>query len=101
MIYCPSCGKEMHESARACPSCGAPNQNAPVEEGKSRIVAGVLALLLGGFGVHRFYLGQIGRGMLYLLFFWTCVPGIIALVEGIVYLCGSEAAFNAKFNRRY
>lgn len=99
MIYCQGCGKEMHESAQACPSCGAPNANA-LTGNKSRVVAGVLALLVGCFGVHHFYLGNIGRGILYLLFFWICIPGIIAFIEGIVFLCGSDQAFNAKYNRR-
>ena len=42
------------------------------------------ALLLGGFGVHKFYAGRIGLGILYLVFFWTFIPAIVALIEGIV-----------------
>ena len=41
----------------------------------------LLAFLLGSFGAHRFYLGEIGTGFLYILFCWTFVPHIIALVE--------------------
>ncbi len=47
----------------------------------------VLALLLGGIGVHKFYAGKIGMGICYLLFCWTCIPAIIALVEGISAVC--------------
>lgn len=63
---------------------------------KSRIAAGVLALLLGGIGVHKFYLGKIGLGILYLLFSWTFIPGVIALIEGIIYLCSSDETFCIK-----
>ncbi|WP_313992564.1 TM2 domain-containing protein [uncultured Selenomonas sp.] len=42
------------------------------------------ALLFGGLGVHKFYAGRIVMGIVYLLFFWTVIPAIIALIEGIV-----------------
>lgn len=41
----------------------------------------LFCMLLGGIGGHRFYLGQNGLGVLYLLFVWTLVPSIIATVE--------------------
>ena len=47
----------------------------------------VLALLLGGIGAHKFYAGKIGTGICYLLFCWTAIPAIIALIEGISALC--------------
>lgn len=65
--------------------------------GKSKITAVLLALFLGGIGAHKFYLGSIGLGILYLLFFWTGIPLIIALIEGIVYLRMSEEEFRAKY----
>ncbi|MDD3114217.1 MAG: TM2 domain-containing protein [Anaerovibrio sp.] len=43
----------------------------------------LLALFLGGFGAHKFYTGRIGLGILYLVFFWTWIPGIIAAIEAI------------------
>lgn len=57
----------------------------------------LFALFLGGFGIHKFYLGRIGAGVLYLLFFWTFIPSIIALIEGIVYLCMSDDRFHEKY----
>jgi len=49
---------------------------------KKSVGAGVLlALFLGGFGFHKFYLGQPGLGVLYLLFCWTFIPSIISVVE--------------------
>lgn len=64
---------------------------------KSKVAAGLLALFLGGLGVHKFYLGQIGMGFLYLLLCWTYVPAIIALIEGIIYLSSSDADFDRKY----
>ena len=48
---------------------------------KNPTVAVILALFLGGIGAHKFYLGQTGLGILYLLFFWTYIPAIIAFFE--------------------
>jgi len=45
----------------------------------------LLCLFLGGIGIHKFYQGKTGQGILYLLFFWTYIPGIIAFVELITY----------------
>nr|WP_228128000.1 TM2 domain-containing protein [Acinetobacter soli] len=61
------------------------------------MAAGVLALFLGGFGVHKFYLGKVGQGILYLLFFWTFIPAIIAFFEAIIYFCTSDENFAKKY----
>ena len=45
----------------------------------------VLAALLGDFGLHHFYLGQPFLGMLYLLFCWTGIPGVLASLEACRY----------------
>lgn len=47
----------------------------------------VLAILLGNFGLHRFYAGRIGLGVFYLVFCWTGIPAILGLVDGISALC--------------
>ena len=56
----------------------------------SRGTAGVLALLLGCFGVHRFYQGRWKSGILFLLFFWTGIPGVLGLMEGVHLICADE-----------
>ena len=48
---------------------------------KDETVAILLAVFLGGFGAHRFYMGDIGPGLLYVVFSWTLIPHIVALVE--------------------
>lgn len=65
---------------------------------KSKTTALLLCLFLGGFGAHKFYLGQTGLGILYLLFCWTFIPGLIAIIDLIVLLLMSEEAFNQKYN---
>lgn len=65
---------------------------------RNKIVAGLLAIFLGAFGVHKFYLGKIGQGILYLVFCWTFIPGFVGFIEGIVYLAMSEEKFNQKYN---
>jgi TM2 domain-containing membrane protein YozV len=65
---------------------------------KNKSTAGILALLLGGLGAHKFYLGRIFQGLLYLVFCWTFIPAVVALIEGIWYLTMSDADFNARFN---
>ncbi len=67
---------------------------------KSKIVAGILALLLGGLGIHKFYLGKIGMGILYLCFCWTGVPGVIGFIEGIIYLLSNDENFQLKHHVR-
>jgi TM2 domain-containing membrane protein YozV len=67
---------------------------------KSKVAAGILAILLGGIGVHKFYLGKVGMGILYLLFCWTGVPAFLGLIEGIMYLCSNDENFQLKHHVR-
>ncbi len=48
---------------------------------KSDVVAILLAFFLGSFGAHRFYLGENGWGILYVLFCWTFIPHLISFVK--------------------
>ncbi|AZB00690.1 TM2 domain-containing protein [Chryseobacterium joostei] len=65
---------------------------------KSKFTATILALFLGGLGIHRFYLGQNIKGILYLLFFWTFVPALIAFFDFLIFITMSEERFNYKYN---
>lgn len=68
---------------------------------KSKTTTGILALIFGGIGLHKFYLGKIWLGILYLLFCWTLIPSLIGVIEGIVYLLMPNDKFNLKYNTRY
>lgn len=126
---CPQCGAPAEANAAKCVYCGAsiitqqtvqpqvqtqaqPQvivvQQAPADPHperknwpvKSKIAAALLAFFLGGIGVHKFYLGKVGSGILYLLFCWTGIPSIFALIDGIVYLCTSDENFMIKYKCR-
>jgi hypothetical protein len=64
---------------------------------KSRLAAVLLAWFLGAFGIHKFYLGRIGWGFIYLLLFWTFVPAMVAFIEGLVYIFMSDEEFARKY----
>jgi TM2 domain-containing membrane protein YozV len=68
---------------------------------KNKTTAALLAFFLGAFGAHRFYLGQIGLGFIYLIFCWTFIPYLIAFVDFISFLVMSEGSFNMKYNSTY
>ncbi|MBJ3777838.1 TM2 domain-containing protein [Acuticoccus mangrovi] len=93
--FCFRCGTLIRADAAVCPHCGARQER--VSGRRNRVIAAILAFLFGSFGAHRFYLGQIGMGLLYLVFFWTVIPGIIAIVEGIIYLTMSDERFAERY----
>ena len=59
----------------------------------SKTEVGILAILFGGLGIHKFYVGKYGKGMLYAVFCWTLVPTVLGIAEGIHYLCMSDEEF--------
>ena len=104
-VYCRGCGQGIHESAPTCPKCGAAQRTSSAfpsialgNGGRERMVAVLLAFFLGGFGAHKFYLGQGGLGVIYLLFCWTFIPALVAMVEGIIYLTMSDSEFLQKYS---
>jgi TM2 domain-containing membrane protein YozV len=105
---CVGCGKALcqtcvskHESKMHCEMCAAKPRSD-----KSKITAALLAFFLGSFGAHKFYLGQTGLGIVYLL---CVIPGfllfgiptiiisIVAFIEFIMILVMTDEAFAAKY----
>lgn len=85
------------------PQAGYPQPGAPWAPdtyAKSRVAAGLLGIFLGAFGVHRFYTGHTGVGMIMLLItvlsFGTLsfVTGVWGLVEGILYLTDRTGSYS-------
>lgn len=59
-----------------------------------KIIVGICAILLGGFGVHKFILGYTTEGIIQILLGLACgVGGLIGIVEGIIYLTKSDEEF--------
>lgn len=65
---------------------------------KNKNSAAALAFFLGGVGVHKFYLGEIGWGIVYAIFFWTYIPTIAGFVEFILLLNMPKPEFDRKYN---
>ena len=124
MKYCQTCNTQHPDSMQFCPQCGKPllhlqatpppfdngyhnggyaygndafSPSGP--EGKSRGVAGLLAILVGCLGVQYFYLGKTGGGILtILLSFITCgLWGVISFVQGILMICMTNEEFERKY----
>lgn len=64
----------------------------------NRTTAAIVALLVGGLGIHRFMTKQVGLGIVYLLFCWTFIPSIVAFIDFIIWITMSDEAFDAKYN---
>lgn len=87
MVYCRGCGKEIHSTAPTCPHCGAPQREGAGKALNGTWVALVLMCFFVGFlGVHRFYVGKIGTGILMILTFGGL--GLWVLIDLIMILCG-------------
>lgn len=91
--FCFRCGKSIDSLASICPHCGVGQQSTTFRSGRSKYVAALLAFFLGWIGIHKFYLGRNGWGLLYFLFSWTFIPAIISFFEGIRYLIISDDEF--------
>lgn len=91
--FCPHCGAQTEPGAGFCVKCGVPlsaSTAANSSMAKSRIAAGLLGILLGGLGVHNFYLGFTGKGIAQIVLSLFCGIGAIwGLIEGIMILVGS------------
>ncbi len=61
---------------------------------RDEVVGILLALFLGTFGIHHFYLRRTGLGVLYCLFFWTGIPAILGFIE-CFFMPGRVREFNA------
>ena len=108
LLFCPSCGKRLaptpgntelkdqvqqqqqeqhqeqqdpkmhvyvHESDKEIYTDG------PFGKVVNKVAYCLLALFLGGIGAHKFYAGKTKMGIIYLLFCWTFVPGVLGLIE--------------------
>lgn len=107
--YCTSCGSQMEENSKFCQKCGSPqDDNELVNSGnnkstnvtssgntgagsRSKIVAGLLGIFLGGFGIHNFYLGYTNKGAIQIaVTIFTCGIGSLwGFIEGILILVGN------------
>lgn len=64
---------------------------------RQKLILTFLAIFLGGFGAHKFYLGKPGWGLLYILFCWTFIPSILGIIAGIRFLMMSGPEFERTY----
>lgn len=83
--YCPNCGVEVAEGQAVCVNCGVALKPVVVANGeqKSKLVAVLLALFLGGIGVHDFYLGYTKYGVIKIILA-VCTCGIGSSIWAII-----------------
>jgi len=67
---------------------------------KNKTTAMLLALFLGGIGIHKFYLGKNIMGLIYIAFAWSLIPALIGFIDFIRLAVMSEDDFNYFYNKR-
>jgi TM2 domain-containing membrane protein YozV len=71
--------------------------SSPVPGSEKKLVAGILGILLGGLGIHKFYLGYTKEGVIQLILGFLCIGSVIGIIEGIIYLTKSDQEFVATY----
>ena len=90
--FCPNCGQTTMAGAAVRTACGCALATA-ASSSKSKLVAGLLGIFLGGWGIHNFYLGFTKKAILQIvLSFCFGIGAIWGFVEGILILCGKITA---------
>jgi TM2 domain-containing membrane protein YozV len=72
------------------------NNPKPVQQDNKKLAAGLLAIILGPFGIHKFLLGYTSQGIIWLIIsLCTCgtVTYLLGIIEGIIYLTKSDQEF--------
>jgi TM2 domain/zinc-ribbon domain len=109
-MFCPNCGRELSDQALTCPNCGHPMASAASPSGqapqtirnispKSRLAVVLLSIFLGWLGIHRFYVGKVGTGILWL--FTAGLFGIGNLIDFVMALVGSFTDKSGAFVLRW
>lgn len=104
--FCSTCGAKIPEKAEICPKCGV-RQKSSISSiintasdsdasPKSRTVALLLSLFLGVIGIHRFYVGKTGTGILMILLCATGISEIWDIIDFIKICTGSFTDSNGK-----
>ncbi|MFP6884123.1 MAG: TM2 domain-containing protein [Roseibacillus sp.] len=83
----------------APPALAAAPASGPLPGADKKVLAGILGIILGGFGVHKFILGYTQEGIIQIVItLVTCgVGSIVGLIEGIIYLTKSDEEFVATY----
>lgn len=101
-IYCSNCGEKVPATEQYCPKCGTKLNvpgtcSSPIENDK--IVTALLAIILGGLGIHYFYLGKTKAGIItIILSLVTCgIWSFIMFIQGVLMLVMPDDRFRDKY----
>ena len=88
-VFCRACGSSIKREAEICPKCGVRQKSAEVfgDISKKWIIVLLFSVFVGSLGVHRFYVGKIGTGLLML--FTLGGFGIWSIIDIILIVTGS------------
>ena len=66
-----------------------------------KFINAILVAIIGGwFGMQHFYVKQTVLGVLGVVFFWTGIPAIVAMVQSLVWLFNGKEEFEKRFNKQ-
>lgn len=119
LMYCAKCGKEIDDEAVVCPHCGVATANMQAQQPqvivnntntnastntnvntgfgpalKSKTVTLLLAIFLGLLGIHRFYVGKVGTGLI-----WLFTGGLFGIGWIVDIICIIIGVFKDKYGR--
>lgn len=90
--YCANCGKQMTANADVCLNCGVANKKANDNNlnGQDKVVMILLAVFIGGLGIHNFMMGESKKGIFRIIMSFFCGLGyIFAFIDAIKIACGT------------
>jgi len=98
--YCAEC--QGSEPSHALAPQGMGQSHVPMAQfpRKNQTVSVGLSLVFGGLGAHKFYLDKPGAGLLYLMFFWTGIPSILGIIDGVRYIRMDDEEFHRRYGLR-
>ena len=96
--FCANCGAAMPEGADICMNCGVAVKKESNLNGQDKTLMAVLAILLGGLGIHNFLMGETKKGVVKIVASLCCGIGwIFALIDFVKILMGTYSADPEKY----
>lgn len=82
--HCRNCNAFTNQYSVICTQCGVSLENIDMANQKSKLVAGLLGIFLGSFGIHNFYLGYTGKAVAQLLITLLLCGGAISFIWSLI-----------------
>lgn len=96
--FCANCGATMNPGAEICMNCGVAVKKEGNLNGQDKTVMAVLAILIGGLGIHNFMMGETKKGIVKIVASFCCgIGGILAIIDFVKILMGTYEADPEKY----